>query len=364
MNVIYSLPYIAVFLICLLLSAIAKKNNKCFCVVVMIAILTVFAGLRADSVGVDTSSYVSSLQNGYYKLYETGFQKLSSFFEGGKNIEIYLMLIGAIIYTLVIMRLWELRDVVDFSFSVFLFLIIHFIPSMNTMRQYIACAIVFWATRFLFSNKVVPYCLCVLVAMSFHRTAIMAIAFLLIYFLSWKQMKDYQKLIAVLFLLLLPAGLYYIYVSKLDSYILERLDLYFTKQGELGIFIFVQIFTILCVYFLAKRDRLRASHELRRICNIAFFFALLGAMVSLIGYYALFMGRLALYFEIFTMVFYAIIWKITAAQPKVGTEKSVNKTVISQNAILTRSMILFITIFPFVMQVINNSYKVLPYILR
>lgn len=358
------LPYILVFLICLLLSSTAQKRNKFHYVVVLIAILTVFVGLRADSVGIDTSSYVTNLTNGNYKLYEIGFQKLSSFFESGRHIEIYLMVIGAVIYTLVIMRLWELRDVVSFPFSVFLFLIMHLAPSMNTMRQYMACAIVFWGTRFLFSKKVIPYFLCILVAMTFHRTAFIGAAFLLIYFLYWKQMKAYQKLASIAFLMVFLIGFYYIYVSELSSYISERMDYYFSNQGEGGIFIYIQIFTIICVYFVSRNDRLGMSHEEQRVCNVALFFSLLGLTVLLTGYYVLFMGRIALYFEFFTVVFYSIIWKATAVRSSAGTVRQSGKIVLSQNAILPRTMILFITILPFVMQIINNSYKVLPYVLR
>lgn len=364
MNMIYSLTYILVFFICLLLASTARKRNKVHYVVMLIAVLTVFAGLRADSVGIDTSHYVTNLTNGYYKLYEIGFQKLSSFFEDGRNIEIYLIVIGAVIYTLVIMRLWELRDVVSFPFSVFLFLIIHFAPSMNTMRQYMACAIVFWGTRFLFSKKVIPYCLCILVAMTFHRTAFIGAGFLLIYFLYWKQMKAYQKLVSIAIGMVLPIGLYYIYVSELSSYMSEKMDYYFSSQGDTGIFIYIQIFTAICVYFLSRSARLRMSHEVRRVCNIAWFFSLLGLTMSLVGYYVLFMGRIALCFELFTVVFYSIIWKATAVQSSVGNVRQPGKIVLSQNAILPRTMILFITVLPFVMQTINNSYEVLPYLLR
>lgn len=364
MSVIDSIPYILLFLICVLLASAAQKRNKVRYVVILIVALTVFAGLRADSVGIDTSAYVTNLANGYYKLYEVGFQKLSSFFESGNNIEIYLMTIGAVIYTLIIMRLWELRNIISFPFSVFLFLIIHFAPTMNTMRQYMACAIVFWGTRFLFSKKVIPYLVCIFVAMAFHRTAFIGAGFLLIYFLQWKQMKVYQKLTSLAFLFTLPIGLYYVYVAELSSYISGRTDYYFSNQGESGIFIYLQIATIICVYFLSRNDRLKMSHEERKVCNIALFFALLGITMSLMGYYVLFMGRIALYFEIFTVIFYAFIWKASAVQHSAENMRQSGNIVISQNAILPRMMILFITVFPFIMQVINNSYEVLPYVLR
>ena len=364
MNVIYSLPYILLFFMCMLLASTAQKRNRVHYVIILISVLTVFAGLRADSVGIDTSTYITNLSNGYYKLYEIGFQKLSSFFEDGRNVEIYLMVIGAIIYTLIIMRLWELRNIANFPFSVFLFLIMHFAPSMNTMRQYLACAIVFWGTRFLFSKKVILYLICILIAMTFHRTAIIGAGFLLIYFLYWKQMRVYQKLASIAFLMILPIGLYYIYVFELRSYVFARMEYYFSNQGDTGLFIYLQIFTIICVYFLSRNYRLRMSYEGRRVCNIALFFALLGLIISLIGYYVLFMGRIALYFELFTVVFYAIIWRATVVQSSGETVRRSGTVILSQNALVQRTMILFITVFPFIMQIVNNSYKILPYVLR
>lgn len=340
------------------------KRNKIQYVVVIIALLTIFSGLRADSVGLDTSNYVTNLTNGYYKLYEIGFQKLSSLFESGNNIEIYLMVIGAVIYSFIIMRLWELRNTVSFPFAIFLFLIMHFSASMNTMRQYMACAIIFWGTRFLFSKKIVPYLLCILVAVSFHRTAIIGVGFLLIYFWHWNEMKRYQKIVSVSILTLLPAGIYYVYVVELSSYISEKMDYYFSNQGEGGIFIYVQILISISVYFLSKRYLTRMTYKEQKICNITLFFSLLGLMMLSIGYYVLFVGRIALYFELFTVVFYSMIWKATTARLNTGTVRPSGTMVFIQNAALPRVLILFVAVIPFVMQSINNSYKVLPYVMR
>lgn len=60
-------------------------------------------------------------------------------------------------------------------------------PSLNTMKQIIAVSIVFYGMRYLFDRSLFKYACCVIVAMLFHQTAIVAIAFYPAALLLWAE---------------------------------------------------------------------------------------------------------------------------------------------------------------------------------
>lgn len=358
MSLFDALPYLGLMVYCLLCAHKAQKSGKTIYVIMIIIGLTLFAGFRSDNVGVDTRTYITNLNNGYYKLFEYGFQLLSQPFAANGNYCLYLICIAAIIYTLFLMRLWELRDVLDFPFSVFLFFIIHFSASMNTMRQYIACAIVFWGTRFLFKQKAIPYIACVLLAMLFHKTSFIAMGLLLIYFSYWKEMTTVQKMLTILLLVLLPIGLFYIYNNELSEYITIRSQFYSSGQGERGIFIYVEIAVMILLMIINYRKLSCQQVTDKNMVKYLWLFGFLGTVLSLIGYWILFMGRVALYYSIFTFAIYSIIWESTKPKRRQSAETY------RVGDLMSRIAIILVTVTPFILQMINNSYKILPYTTR
>lgn len=95
------------------------------------------------------------------------------------------------------------RDSPSPALSLFLFVAMgYFFSSFNILRQFIALAILFAGFRFLKERKFLPYLLLVLVAMTFHKTAVIMIP---LYFLLPLRMKQsYQITFCVLGLCLLP----------------------------------------------------------------------------------------------------------------------------------------------------------------
>lgn len=351
-------PYVLLLVFCLLLAWIAQRYKKIIAVWLIIVALTLFAGLRANSVGIDTMNYVTNLSNGYYRLYEIGFQLLSQPFALSRQPQLYLLCIAAIIYSLFVLRLWELRHVCDFAFSIFLFVIMHFSASMNTMRQYIACAIVFWGTRFLFQRKAIPFIVCVLVAMCFHKTSFISMGFLLVYFTSWRQMSGAKKVLSICLLLALPAGLFYIYTTELSEYVAARRLYYFANEGRQGLFIYFEILMMLLIPFMNRRKVKLLQGEQASVIRFSWMFGLFGLGLSLIGYQIQFMGRAAIYYAVFTLPLYSVVWK----QTRVGCSNGLSRTRVVD--LCTRLAILCVTVSPFILQLVNNSYSILPYVLR
>lgn len=358
MNLFMATPYILLLLSCVLLAWIAQRFKKRIAVWMIILLLTLFAGLRADNVGVDTMNYTTNLSNGYYRLYEIGFRLLSEPFAINGQVSLYLLCVAAIINTLFILRLWELRDSLHFSFAVFLFIIMHFSATMNTMRQYIACAIIFWGTRFLFQRKAVPYIICVLTAMCFHKTSFIAMGLLAVYFVNWRHMNGIQKLLSICLFLTLPVGLYYIYTTELIDYVTIRSQYYFRNEAKQGWFIYFEVAVMLLLPLLNRQKVKCTKSEQVSVTRVSWLFGFLGIVLSLIGYQIQFMGRIALYYSIFSLPLYSIAWKTThiAASRVHGRIKTTD--------LFTRLAILCVTVPPFILQLINNSYRILPYTLR
>lgn len=129
------------------------KDNKLFLVLGVVA-LSLGAGLRNDNVGLDTYQYISAFKTNFSVIWlfkETGFREISRLlmnaFSG--NTTCLLLLYAAVTNALILYRLWDFRKDCSYSYMAFLYITLHYMNTLNIMRQYIAIAIVFFATRFL-----------------------------------------------------------------------------------------------------------------------------------------------------------------------------------------------------------------------
>jgi hypothetical protein len=136
----------------------------------------VFAGLRAD-VGIDYKSYVGIYNSISDSMTELSFKAINLFanhFDLGEHAVFFIS--SSLTFLLCYIAIKRLS--VDIGISVFVLLFCGFyIESLNIVRQAIAVAIFFFGSQYIVKRQFIKYALCVVVATTFHASAILLIAF-------------------------------------------------------------------------------------------------------------------------------------------------------------------------------------------
>lgn len=130
----------------------SKTISKIF-VVLVIIILSLIAGLRDVSVGIDTHAYIRAIISAsytysgelFYRYYEIGFGiLLKTLVYILKDPHYVILFISIVTNALIIKTLWRYRGDYSFSFSIFLYYTLYYFETFNISRQYLAISIIFW----------------------------------------------------------------------------------------------------------------------------------------------------------------------------------------------------------------------------
>jgi len=147
-------------------------------VIFALTVLILVAGFRWN-IGTDMMSYVSQ----YDARKTIWLSSLREFKEPGINIiakigsliydEPISMVFGASLITVLLFFLTIKKYGLDLPLSMTLFVLVGtWHGSFNGIRQYLAAAVIFAGHRYIYEKKFYRYAICVLIAMLFHRTAL------------------------------------------------------------------------------------------------------------------------------------------------------------------------------------------------
>lgn len=178
--------YASVATLSLLLCRFSEKSGKPGGLFLAILVLSLAAGFRDYSVGIDTSRYKNGVEyffqygRQYWEVvFSYGYGYFTSFILHIWNNYSFLLFIQALITNgLIIARLWEFRKEASITFMVFVYLCTIYFLTLNIICQYIAVAIVFFSTRYLDRGKYVLFILGVVLATCIHNSAIIALLML------------------------------------------------------------------------------------------------------------------------------------------------------------------------------------------
>lgn len=151
-----------------------------------IAFLVVFSSLRVN-VGVDYKIYLSAFQNFSqgmfeYDSFEVGFVLLNRLvIELGGSFHVLLLLIAGINGVFLYLSLKELPKLRWLALFAYLSYFDLYVYSLAAMRQSIALSIFMFSIKYIKSGNLVKYISFILLATSFHWTAIMMLPFYFIY---------------------------------------------------------------------------------------------------------------------------------------------------------------------------------------
>lgn len=296
MNVIEStIFYLVVLFICIIFARIAqKKDNKKY-LFVPIILLTLVLGLRSVNTGLDTLGYRTYLEwwfNNDLSISRIGYKLLIKLVYGlWHNYNFFLIIEGFIINYLIIFRLWDFKKDISIDKCLFIFLITRFISILTINNQYLAIAIVFWATRYLNKSNLKFLILTVLAA-SIHSSGIIGIVYYIInLFINKKKLTKKN----ILFFILLLVGLIFAYFAIGEYY-----DKYFlTLNVDFGFMAFVQllIYIVTSILIKNKSDLMKLSSK----------YYLVGIILMFLSYLIPPANRIGLYFMIFEPVYFTCI---------------------------------------------------------
>lgn len=280
--------------------------------------IILLAGLRGYMVGADTKVYLDALE--YYsslpknallfaKLvrpfdFEPGyflFTKLCAFINMPKTI--FLFVVAAIIYIPVFYNIYRYSPMPYISILAYFALGI-FAYSLGIFRQMMALSIVLCGLKYLEEGKLIPYLLIVMLAATFHVTALVMIA---VYFLYHFHVERYAKWIALAQIVCLvfgrPIVLAATYVFPQYAHYLG--GEYDVRGGTYLMLLFLNLVLYARVY-LYRRGILKNRVDIAALS--------LGVVVQAIGYSMALFGRLVPYFSIFAIfsipdILYALMYK-------------------------------------------------------
>ncbi len=163
----------------------AEKKNSRKMLFFTAVILSLFCGLRSSEVGVDTVHYYSFLSDirviGITYGSDIGFSAVSYFLMNFfKNPHTALLVFAVITNSLIIYRFWDFRNQASFPLMVFIYSIMQYPYTFNIVRQFLAIAVVFWATRYISKNKYLKYIVLNIIAVTLHTSALICFVFLFV----------------------------------------------------------------------------------------------------------------------------------------------------------------------------------------
>lgn len=299
--------YIGVGIISAWLTNYAAKYNKKSFLFWAIMCLALVAGLRAETVGIDTTHYFEKfdyIANGQLdRVYglETTFKYICKILLGlWENNNFLLFIFAFLTHALIIVRLWDFKDEISVGWSVFCYYCTFYFLSLNIMRQFCAIAIVFFGTRYLKEGKYIVFSIFVGIAALFHSSAVLGFAYLLLELFRWPDLSKKRK--KLLISLLLIGFLFSMYVLNIAL----KYERYFETAKEfegIGIYlIFKFIFFICSGFFITK-----GTHKDTRLLTQVYYF--IGFILSSIGYFYSFMDRIGLYYMIYESVYMGLLVK-------------------------------------------------------
>lgn len=186
--------YIFIIIVSMLLMHFADKKNSRFLLVILILLLSCVIGFRYY-VGKDFGNYVNAYQiiskqssivqaRKWYTIEESYYYLsfISKALMG--NFQFIFIFYGFFTTLFFMLGIWYFRREINVDWAMMYYLTTFFFGIFNTIRQFLAMAIVFFAFRYVIEKKWIRYFIAVGIAALFHNSAIVAV---IIYFYGIKN---------------------------------------------------------------------------------------------------------------------------------------------------------------------------------
>lgn len=266
----------------------------------LFTLLFVVSALRFRT-GNDYEMYIDKFHDAYYDYFvvtEPGFNLIVKGVYILFNGEWYLIVFALFACLTMIMFLKAMYDLSkDFLMTFFLFMALGFYyQSLNTVRYYLALAIVFYSMKYVLSKKYVRFIIAVLIACMFHKTALIVIPLYILANVAWK--KWHLIVMGALSLTGLIFSKWYLKIMLLiyPSYVEEE---EYLQAGTMGLFNIIRCAAVIILALIFYKEAIKDNKE-----NRFYLYLNVGALVLYICFsFVPFLSRIGYYLTVSQIVF-------------------------------------------------------------
>jgi hypothetical protein len=280
----------------------------------MIINLSLICGLRGRTVGTDTFGYYELAEILRYKYYP----QIRSISDQGyllyvrttmilfKDPQASFIITSFIINSLMIKRLWNIRKRDSFYIIMTVYVVIFYFLTFSGIRQMIAVSIIFSATKYLDRNKIFKFMISIAIAFLFHKTALIAIIYLLVYLIIFKKLLPSKLLtLRTAIIFFSPLFLYAVYlaVNRLDSlkYYLIYISIEMIREKvEFGFMFIARVWLVIYAFAMLRKPSIKSEEKI--------FVSVCYALYVASNYFGLFffsLGRIGIYFMGWEAIYFA-----------------------------------------------------------
>lgn len=296
----------------------SKYKNILFAILA-IFILSLFAGLRDYTIGTDVLLYgkgwfEKSLEFDSLILFlkkadeysiGIGYAALNFFVSRiSVNFHFFLFIFQFIHLTLIYVTIRSFKSYVNITFAFFIYLFSFYNISFNILRQIMAVSIVFFGFRYIQNRKLIKYLLTILLAWSFHSTAIIG---LLLYPISRaitnRKIKKVSKMIVIISGILSVIGFRYIinFLNMINIMDLNRYMHYLTDETGGGRFVRLSYWLFVFIVILLCRKCIKHKSDLYEMLEMYMLLSTFFSLICFLG--GSFIVRIAYYIDFYQILY-------------------------------------------------------------
>jgi|GEM_PF-6007523 len=271
--------------------------------VLSFAILFLFLGFNSYSIDYENYAYIFERSTSFQYFISSPIEKGYLLFNCIIRFFTDSFYVFHIIWAFVILVLYystiaEYRSVLNPGYCILAYTCIYLIQSLALMRLYLAIAIVFWGVRFVFKRKYFSFCLVIITAMFFHKSAICLFFPAALIIASEKRGHFISKILfCIVFFVLIYSFQNFLFGDIFYGYAygLRKTDGF----GFAPIAYAIPIGALL--YYVKKKYPQRVSNDY--IVTELFVFSVCALTLSMMRYFIVMISRAVFYFTYVTIVF-------------------------------------------------------------
>lgn len=297
----------------------SSKPLNLFFVLLTLLTPSIFAGLRYG-IGTDYFNYLNGFNNIKYNLgsnTEFLYYLLNKVVASlGLGFQTVLFISSFITTMFIYLALYRYRHKVNIGLGMFVYILLFYQISFNGIRQIIAMAILLFSIKYILERRLLFFTLAILLAMGFHKTAILFYPFYFLYFLYGTNRYKVLKLLSFSILIILMINfssiLFPIFqeIESISYYTSSYLDS--EREFSIGIgYLFRTLPYIIPGVIFSKS--LRENKELLFIFNVV----IIGCITLLTAYSSTnFTERISYYFLSSLIIFVPYIYRLSKIKRK------------------------------------------------
>lgn len=306
------MEFTLVILFSLVFAGLAQKKNQLRYLLLAGLALSLLCGLRSAEMGTDTINYYQFLlyAQDIHAGSDIGYTAVSIVLMRVLHNPAYVLMIYAFVTNyLVCLRLWDFREQASLPYMFLIYLAFYYPYTFNTVRQFLAIAIVFWGTRYLMNKEYSKYLFLNAVAATFHTTALVGVIFLFIRNEGKSRVKKINPLVIIAVVAILAVGAF-IFRGNLAKY-----ASYLTSAQITAFPMLIAKFSLLALAICLDRPFHNEGYStdvngnlvsIQRTIPVAY---IIGLLLSSLGMFYEYLNRIGFFCMMFEMPFWGqTVW--------------------------------------------------------